>query len=299
MKKIRNEFPPPKELMPGISDRVDWAIRRAMSAEPSQRPASCREFVEDLTGQRAAPAGQPPPVPAAPAADVWYLVYRDETNAPHTVKGSTDGIRKAPARPAAGRPVGDRGEPHQGRAVRAAVEHAGVPRPGGDAEPAAGARARVPSPDETSDYGAPPPPAPGASAATRGRTPNSGRYPVTPPAPPPNPVRPPTPPAGGGAPAHARRRGGRRHLPVQLRPDAGLAADAEPEPRRPRRPRGEEEVRLDAGAAAGGSGAVRHHRLPDLLPLASLVARRRLDGPAACPARRRWPRARGGRIISA
>src|SRR6185295_17198005 len=36
MKKIRNEFPTPKELKASISDRVDWAIRRAMSAEPNQ-----------------------------------------------------------------------------------------------------------------------------------------------------------------------------------------------------------------------------------------------------------------------
>ena len=39
MRKIKNEFPPPKDLNPALSDRVDWAIRRAMSAEPSQRPA--------------------------------------------------------------------------------------------------------------------------------------------------------------------------------------------------------------------------------------------------------------------
>ena len=97
MKKIRNEFPSPKELVPSLSDRVDWAIRRAMSAEPGQRPNSCREFLEDLTGQSrnapAAPAAAPAPV--AVAGDVWYLVYRDENNQPHTVKGSTDGIRKA------------------------------------------------------------------------------------------------------------------------------------------------------------------------------------------------------------
>ncbi|MCS6867011.1 MAG: protein kinase [Gemmataceae bacterium] len=94
MKKIRNEFAAPKELNPKISDRVDWAIRRAMSAEPSQRPSSCREFVEDLTGQsrHAPPAAS---AAAAPAADVWYLVYRDENNVPHTVKGSTEGIRRA------------------------------------------------------------------------------------------------------------------------------------------------------------------------------------------------------------
>ncbi len=95
MKKIRNEFPSPRDLNPALSERVDWAIRRAMSAEPGQRPSSCREFLEDLTGQsRSTPA--PPAAPAAAApADVWYLVYRDENNQPHTVKGSTDGIRKA------------------------------------------------------------------------------------------------------------------------------------------------------------------------------------------------------------
>jgi serine/threonine protein kinase len=96
MKKIRNEFASPKELNPSVSDRVDWAIRRAMSAEPSQRPASCREFVEDLTGQsRTTPTSQTVPPPPAPTTDVWYLVYRDENNQPHTVKGSTEGIRKA------------------------------------------------------------------------------------------------------------------------------------------------------------------------------------------------------------
>jgi eukaryotic-like serine/threonine-protein kinase len=94
MKKIRNEFPSPKELNPALSDRVDWAIRRAMSAEPGQRPSSCREFLEDLTGGRTPAAAAAPPPPAA-SNDVWYLVYRDENNQPHTVKGSTDGIRKA------------------------------------------------------------------------------------------------------------------------------------------------------------------------------------------------------------
>jgi serine/threonine protein kinase len=94
MKKIRNEFPTPKELNPAISERVDWAIRRAMSAEPGQRPSSCREFVEDLTGQSRNAPQTTAAVPALPA-DVWYLVYRDENNQPHTVKGSTESIRKA------------------------------------------------------------------------------------------------------------------------------------------------------------------------------------------------------------
>ncbi|MBN9122323.1 MAG: serine/threonine protein kinase [Planctomycetes bacterium] len=91
MRKIRNEFPSPKELNPALSDRVDRAIRRAMSAEPGQRPDSCREFLEDLTGQsRTADA-----TGVAPSADVWYLVYRDESGRPRTVKGSTEGVRKA------------------------------------------------------------------------------------------------------------------------------------------------------------------------------------------------------------
>ena len=93
MRKIKNEFPPPKDLNPAISDRVDWAIRRAMSAEPSQRPASCREFLEDLTGQSRG-SGSVKAV-ATPPADVWYMVYRDENNQSHTVKGSTDSIRSA------------------------------------------------------------------------------------------------------------------------------------------------------------------------------------------------------------
>ena len=99
MKKIRNEFPPPKELNPAVSDRIDWAIRRAMSAEPDRRPASCREFLEDLTGQSrntpirlGAQAGRD--APTSPH-DVWYMVYKDETGAAHTVKGSTEGIRNA------------------------------------------------------------------------------------------------------------------------------------------------------------------------------------------------------------
>ena len=95
LKKVRNEFPPPKELKPDLSDRVDWAIRRAMSAEPSHRPTSCREFLEDVTGQSRQAATGLAPVLDAAAADVWYLVYRDETGQTHTVKGGTEGIRQA------------------------------------------------------------------------------------------------------------------------------------------------------------------------------------------------------------
>jgi serine/threonine protein kinase len=93
MRKVRNEFPPPRELNPRLSERVDWAIRRAMSAEPNARPASCREFVEDLTGQSRSTRAKTP-TPGA-AADVWYMMYRDETGDTQTVKGNTEAIRNA------------------------------------------------------------------------------------------------------------------------------------------------------------------------------------------------------------
>ncbi len=94
MKKIRNDFIPPREINPHISDRADWAIRRSMSGDADQRPASCREFIEDLTGVSI--RSQSVLVEQTPKAlDVWYLVYKDDMGQTHTVKGTTEGIRRA------------------------------------------------------------------------------------------------------------------------------------------------------------------------------------------------------------
>jgi serine/threonine protein kinase len=96
MKKMRNDIPPPRELVPSLSERVDWAIRRAMSPSPDARPESCREFVEDLYGKSVRPVGtSTSDSMSASDSDLWYLVYRDETGESHTVKGGTEGIRKA------------------------------------------------------------------------------------------------------------------------------------------------------------------------------------------------------------
>jgi hypothetical protein len=96
MKKMGNDIKPPRELVPELSERVDWAIRRAMSPNPESRPGSCREFVEDLYGKSVRPTGSSSTnTPAPDEADLWYLVYRDENGASHTVKGGTEGIRKA------------------------------------------------------------------------------------------------------------------------------------------------------------------------------------------------------------
>ena len=92
LRKQRNELPPPREVNRAVSERVSWAVMRAMSGDPASRPTSCKEFVEDLTGASLRPTAA---APEQPPADLWYLVYRDELGETHTVKGTTDGIRRA------------------------------------------------------------------------------------------------------------------------------------------------------------------------------------------------------------
>jgi len=98
MKKTKDDLPAPRSVLKSLSDRIDFAIRRAMRAGPTERPANCREFMEDLTGRPWRP-GQGAGTTADsvhPAVDpnaVWYMVYYDAGIA-RTVKGSTDTIRK-------------------------------------------------------------------------------------------------------------------------------------------------------------------------------------------------------------
>jgi serine/threonine protein kinase len=94
MKKMHNDLTPPRKIVPSLSERIDWAIRRAMSADPEQRPVSCREFVEDLTGKSTRKAASPSDS-AAGSTEVWYLVYRDDEGEMHTVKGSVAAIRRS------------------------------------------------------------------------------------------------------------------------------------------------------------------------------------------------------------
>jgi serine/threonine protein kinase len=93
MRKLKNDVPSPRKLVPGLSERVDWAIRRAMSADPNQRPASCREFVEDLTGQST--RMDPEDDAEHNGADVWYMVYHDGDGSVRTTSGDTATVRQA------------------------------------------------------------------------------------------------------------------------------------------------------------------------------------------------------------
>jgi serine/threonine protein kinase len=94
LKKMQNEITSPRKLAPSLSERVDWAIRRAMSGDPEQRPETCREFVEDLTGHSTRKINTAE-LNAAAGGDLWYLVYKDEEGTLHTVKGSVAAIRRS------------------------------------------------------------------------------------------------------------------------------------------------------------------------------------------------------------
>jgi serine/threonine protein kinase len=93
MGKLDESFVPPRQLVPGLSARTERAIRRAMSADPLARPASCREFAEDLLGQSTRTASSA--VVELPGADIWYVVYADGDGMVRTVCGTTEVIQRA------------------------------------------------------------------------------------------------------------------------------------------------------------------------------------------------------------
>jgi serine/threonine protein kinase len=92
MKKLNNSLTPARELVPTLSERVSWAIERSMSADREQRPASCREFVEDLTGHSTRRLTPPPG--ETMVTDLWYVVYHDRDGVVHTLRGATVVVRK-------------------------------------------------------------------------------------------------------------------------------------------------------------------------------------------------------------
>jgi hypothetical protein len=97
MKKMQNDIAPARQLLSTLSSRTDIIIQRCMHPEAAKRPASCQEFIGLLNGQ-SAKAEEPPSMPKAAQAaanDLWYLVYKDELGATHTVKGTTEAIRRS------------------------------------------------------------------------------------------------------------------------------------------------------------------------------------------------------------
>jgi serine/threonine protein kinase len=68
-KKVNNQLVPPRDLVPSLSERLDWTIRRAVQANPRQRHGSCLEFIAALTGAGAATDPPATPAPARRAAN--------------------------------------------------------------------------------------------------------------------------------------------------------------------------------------------------------------------------------------
>jgi serine/threonine protein kinase len=83
VRKNKNDLPAPRKVVRDLSERTDWAIRRAMDANPDCRPQTCKEFVDDLTGN--GPLQEP----------WWYVQYTDDQGKPHLVKGRLSGIRRS------------------------------------------------------------------------------------------------------------------------------------------------------------------------------------------------------------
>jgi serine/threonine protein kinase len=90
MKKINNEIEDPRAVAPDLSERIDWAIRRAISVDPHHRPGTCLEFIEDLTGESTQRLATNTDLDGP---DYWYLVFTDEDDVTHSVKGTIKGIR--------------------------------------------------------------------------------------------------------------------------------------------------------------------------------------------------------------
>jgi eukaryotic-like serine/threonine-protein kinase len=93
MKKINNDLPGPRKVNPEISEHIDWAIRKSMSADPNLRASSCDEFIEDLTGQSGRQYSSDDGVKEL--SEWWYLVYKDDEGITHTVKGTKQAIRRS------------------------------------------------------------------------------------------------------------------------------------------------------------------------------------------------------------
>lgn len=64
-RKLNNDLRPARELVPTLSETVDWAIRRTVQVDPQRRPASCLELIDVLTGRQDQPAQRARPTAKA------------------------------------------------------------------------------------------------------------------------------------------------------------------------------------------------------------------------------------------
>jgi serine/threonine protein kinase len=81
LRKMKRELTPPRKLAPELSERTESVILWALSSEPSQRPASCQQLLDVLTGTAPVPRApgevfhEPPPAkPSSQGTLVLVLV---------------------------------------------------------------------------------------------------------------------------------------------------------------------------------------------------------------------------------
>jgi serine/threonine protein kinase len=91
IRKLDNKLPSPRALVPGLSERLDWAIQRAMSADRAQRPSTCWEFLEDLNGHSTDKLN---PAPDTALAEIWHMKFHDAGGVLLTVTGKLPSFRK-------------------------------------------------------------------------------------------------------------------------------------------------------------------------------------------------------------
>jgi serine/threonine protein kinase len=115
-RRLQDDLVPPRYFVPSLSERLDGAIRRALRAEPSERPASCREFLADLTRGPCGPCPGPGPREREVAARPTIAGSRssqptDPLVCPPTpaLSATPPVIRVAPAPVAASDSAGERG----------------------------------------------------------------------------------------------------------------------------------------------------------------------------------------------
>jgi serine/threonine protein kinase len=89
MKKVNNDLPKPRSLVPTLSGRTDRAIRLAMAPQPADRPPSMPAFAVELTGRRL-----PPSEKGAPDPELLHLMYSDQEGQTYTLKLAVDKLRQ-------------------------------------------------------------------------------------------------------------------------------------------------------------------------------------------------------------
>lgn len=90
IKKSKNEYVPPRQLNPNLSEATARAIERAMEADPALRPPTAKAFAEMLLGKDSlGDTALPPP---AAGEQVWFIIAPQADGKPKKIKGPRSSI---------------------------------------------------------------------------------------------------------------------------------------------------------------------------------------------------------------